>query len=61
MSNLDYWRIFRAPLALAALSTIGLLAALLGDGLADLVSWCALGFVVWVALVYRAKTPAPHK
>ena len=61
MPSRDYWRIFRPPLALALLSIFGLLAALLGDGFADLLSWCALGVVVAVALVYRANAPARGK
>ncbi len=39
------WMIFRWPLALAVLSTFGLLSALLGDG----VSTCCRGF----PLVFR--------
>ena len=60
MSKREYWQVFRAPLALAVLSLVGLLSALLGDGLADLLSWCALGVVVGVALAYRAPSPAPE-
>ena len=32
------WQVFRAPLLLAVLSMIGLVAALIGDGLLDLLS-----------------------
>ncbi|UZK69319.1 hypothetical protein OKW76_15090 [Sphingomonas sp. S1-29] len=43
--------IFVVPLLLAVASMIGLVAALLGDGVADIVSWVALGLpvaaVVW--------------
>ena len=35
--------IFRWPLLLALLGLFGLLSALLGDGLYDLLSWLALG------------------
>ena len=52
-----YWRIFRIPLLLAALNVVGLLAALVGDGVGDAVSWVALGIVVWAALAYRAEAP----
>lgn len=47
------WQVFRMPLLLAALSLLGLSAALLGDGLADLVSWLSLGSVVGT-VVYQA-------
>lgn len=49
--------IFAVPLLLAVASIIGLIAALLGDGLADLVSWIGLGLpvaaVAWALLVRR--------
>ena len=38
--------IFAAPLAIGLLSVVGLVAALLGDGLWDVVSWLALGVPV---------------
>lgn len=47
--------IFRAPLLLALASTIGLVAALIGDGGHDVVSWVALSMPVaaigwaWIA------------
>ena len=40
------WRIFRWPLAIAAISLVGLLSALLGDGWADMLSWLLLGGLV---------------
>lgn len=50
-------RTFAAPLAIAAASLVGLVAALVGDGLADALSWITLavplGVVVW-ARVRRA-------
>ena len=36
-------RIFAIPAAIAAVTLIGLIAGLLGDGAADLLSWLALG------------------
>jgi hypothetical protein len=39
-------RIYRMPLLLAAGSILGLLAALLGDGMLDILSWLALGAIV---------------
>ncbi|EXF42728.1 hypothetical protein BAY1663_04861 [Pseudomonas sp. BAY1663] len=53
------WLIFRWPLALALLSLFGLLSALLGDGIHDLLSWLALGIplllIGWVW--WRAARP----
>lgn len=40
------WRIFRWPIVVALISVIGLLAALVGDGWHDLLSWAALGSTV---------------
>lgn len=37
------WRAFRMPLLLAIASLIGLVSALIGDGLFDLVSWLTFG------------------
>lgn len=37
------WRVFRWPLALTLLTLIGLIAALLGDGVWNVVSWLSLG------------------
>ncbi|BGD83701.1 hypothetical protein CRPA11_22380 [Pseudomonas aeruginosa] len=53
--------IFRWPLLLALLGLFGLLSALLGDGLYDLLSWLALGtplvLVGWVWL----RLPRPRR
>jgi hypothetical protein len=37
-------QIFRVPLLIALLSIVGLVAALVGDGWFDVLSWFALGF-----------------
>lgn len=48
---------FRAPIAIAASSLVGLTTALLGDGWHDIVAWLALavpvGAVAWAMLVRR--------
>jgi hypothetical protein len=44
----EFTRVFAAPMALAFVSLIGLLAALLGDGAWDAVSWCALSAPIGV-------------
>ncbi len=55
------WMIFRWPLLLALLSSLGLISALLEDGVYDLVSWLSLGIPllligwVWLRMPSRAK------
>ncbi|WP_315809772.1 hypothetical protein ACKI1H_18665 [Pseudomonas sp. YH-1] len=59
------WMIFRWPVALAVLSTFGLLSALLGDGVFDVLSWISLGVplllivIVWMRMPRRPKEPTP--
>lgn len=50
--------IFRVPLLLALLSLVGLLAALLGDGPWDAVSWVGLGVPVAVIVWFVMPRPA---
>ncbi|HSX72274.1 MAG TPA: hypothetical protein VLF16_15185 [Pseudomonas sp.] len=56
------WMIFRWPLLLALLSLFGLIAALVGDDIYDLLSWLTLGVpllligVVWVRLKATRQT-----
>jgi hypothetical protein len=42
------WRIFRWPLVIGLASLVGLIAALVGDGLLNVLSWVTLGGVVVV-------------
>lgn len=54
-----HWRVFRWPLLTAVLSLIGLVAALVGDGVYDGVSWVLLGGLVAVmAAAWRGRPPA---
>lgn len=46
------WQIFAAPTLIALLSLVGLLAALLGNGVFDVVSW--IGLAIPVAMVIWA-------
>lgn len=46
------WQIFRAPLGIGVLSIIGLIAALVGDGPFDALSWLGLGIPVALTLWY---------
>ncbi len=50
-------RVWTGPIILAITSTVGLIAALLADGWADVLSWLGLGLPVVVTCVYvlRAK------
>lgn len=41
--NRSLWVIFRWPLFLGLISIVGLVAALVGDGLWDVLSWITLG------------------
>jgi len=48
------WRIFRWPLLIGVVSVIGLLAALVGDGWYDVLSWFCLGScVILMVLAWR--------
>lgn len=49
--------IWRAPLALVGVGTVGLLSALVGDGPWDLLSWLALGLPVAVSAWYGLPRP----
>lgn len=40
------WQVFALPVAFGVLSAVGLVAALLGDGVWDAVSWLTLGAAV---------------
>lgn len=44
------WRIFRWPIVMALASAVGLIAALVGDGVYDLVSWLTLGLTIVVMI-----------
>jgi hypothetical protein len=48
-------QIFAAPIAIGVLSTIGLLAALIGDGWWDAVSWLSLALPVLLYLFFVAR------
>lgn len=40
--------ILRVPIRLFVVSAVGLAAALVSDGLGDVVGWGCLGYVAWV-------------
>ncbi|MFA9461684.1 hypothetical protein [Thiohalorhabdus methylotrophus] len=54
-------RVWGAPLALALLSGIGLVAALLSDGFGDVLSWAALTIPTVVSLLIGARATLPDR
>lgn len=50
--NSVFLHVFGKPMILALVSMAGLIAALVGDGLLDVVSWIALGYIVAVTVWY---------
>jgi hypothetical protein len=50
-------QVFAAPLAIAGLSTIGLISALVGDDIWDVLSWLTLAVPVAVILYYWLRRP----
>lgn len=50
--NPVFMRVFGKPILLALISMAGLIAALVGDGVWDVVSWITLGFIVAVTVWY---------
>lgn len=55
------WMIFRWPIALAVLSSVGLLSALLGDGFFDVLSWISLGVPLLLIVIVGMRMPRPPK
>jgi hypothetical protein len=57
-SNKTLWEIFKMPLLMALLTVIGLLSALLGNGVFDVVSWVCLSIPVYACrrlLVFKSS------
>jgi hypothetical protein len=46
MKRPGLWNAYRIPILLAALSLVGLVSALIEDGMFDIVSWVLLGAIV---------------
>ncbi len=62
------WRLWGAPIALAVLSAIGLIAGLVGDDIWDALSWLGLGLPVavcvwfgWVRRFRVSRNAAPSR
>lgn len=48
------WQIFRWPLLMALANAVGLVAALMGDGWYDFISWATLGLtLIVIAICWR--------
>lgn len=54
-SHSGLWPVFRWPLLLAAASIIGLVAALVGNGAWDVLSWTCLGSLPALVLYLIAR------
>lgn len=57
-ARLTLRQVFGAPLAIAVLSGVGLISALVGDYVWDILSWLALAVPVVVILRYGLRRPA---
>ena len=55
--RLSLRQVFAAPLANAVLSTVGLISALVGDDVWDVLSWLTLAIPVAVILYYWLRRP----
>jgi hypothetical protein len=57
-----FWHIFAAPIVVGALSVVGLVAALVGDGWWDGLSWLSLALPVLLYLFFivRRKRVGPN-
>lgn len=55
--SLSAIHIWGMPLLLALLSVIGLIAALLTDGIGDIVSWITLAAPIAIVLRFALRTP----
>jgi hypothetical protein len=51
-----FGQIFAAPMVIGVLSVIGLISALVGDGIWDAVSWLALGVPVALCAYFTLRS-----
>ncbi|MGJ7529421.1 hypothetical protein [Variovorax sp. GB1P17] len=55
----SFWRMWRWPIVLGLLTTVGLISALFSDGgLGDIFAWFALGVPVVVCVWFGWRRPA---
>ena len=64
----NFWHIWTIPIVLGGLSLVGLVAALVGDGLLDIISWISLAIPLAIVGWFTAKprqrsypAPKPHR
>ncbi len=60
-----FWKVWGIPVIIGIFSLIGLLTALVGDGLYDLLSWILLGIpvliIIWFVPWFKTKKAAIRK
>lgn len=54
-----FWKVWGIPIVIGIFSGIGLISALTGDGVFDLISWLTLGGPVLLTLWYLFKKKKP--
>ena len=59
MKATDGVRIWPVPIALGVLTCVGLVAALVADGIGDVVSWIGLGLPIVAVLWFVWLAPQP--
>ncbi len=52
----NFWKVWGMPIIIGIFSGVGLLSALTGDDIWDVVSWLALGFPVVVGFWFLKKS-----
>ena len=52
----NFWKVWGMPVIIGIFSGIGLISALTGDDIWDVVSWLALGFPVVVGFWFLKKS-----
>lgn len=52
----NFWKVWGMPVIIGIFSCIGLISALTGDDIWDVVSWLALGFPVVVGFWFLKKS-----
>lgn len=52
----NFWKVWGMPVIIGVFSGIGLLSALTGDDIRDVISWLALGFPVLVSFWFLRRS-----
>lgn len=56
----NFWKVWSMPVIIGVFSGIGLLSALTGDDIWDVISWLALGFPVLVSFWFLRRSGAKN-